>query len=73
MTNMVIFLSPKCRLILFIKMNVMVLTSCWVTSQSIEWLGTVYRALVAWRSRAGFTRVKKAGKRKGWIREELLL
>lgn len=36
MTNTVIFLSPKCRLISFGKMDVMVSTSCWVTSQSIE-------------------------------------
>lgn len=73
MTNMVIFLSQKCQLILFIKMNVMVSTSCWVTSQSTEQLGTVYRASVVWRGRAGFTRVKRAGKKKGWIREELLV
>lgn len=67
MTNMVILLSEKCRLILFIKMNVMVSTSCWVTSHSIEQLGTVYWASIVWRGRAGFTRVKRAGKRKDWI------
>lgn len=73
MTNMFTFQSQKCRLSLFIKTDVTVPTSCCVTSQSMETVGHSLAGFSCMEGRAEFGRVKRAGKGKGCIGEELLV